>query len=152
SDGHLRRRRRWQERLPRRLLQRRDELGDDPAHQRWGRRPVLRQALSLILTKTSLPEGAMMRCLSRPSSFMALAPLLACANAPTPGLVGGSGGGGSGGGGGGGGNGGGHGGSGGMICEPGSTVSCYTGPAGTLGVGACKGGTQTCNAMGTGYG
>src|SRR5579863_1894004 len=32
-------------------------------------------------------------------------------------------------------------------CVTGS--SCYTGPAGTLGVGACKAGTQTCGAGGT---
>ncbi|HEY6002712.1 MAG TPA: putative metal-binding motif-containing protein [Anaeromyxobacter sp.] len=31
-------------------------------------------------------------------------------------------------------------------CTPGATQSCYRGPAGTLGVGACKAGTQTCVA------
>ncbi len=31
-------------------------------------------------------------------------------------------------------------------CDPGSQQSCYTGPAGTEGVGACVGGTQTCEA------
>jgi hypothetical protein len=38
------------------------------------------------------------------------------------------------------------------MCDPGSTVSCYTGPAGTENVGACKAGLATCNAQGTGYG
>lgn len=38
------------------------------------------------------------------------------------------------------------------ICQPMSTIACYTGPSGTLGVGACQGGTQTCNSAGTGYG
>ncbi len=32
----------------------------------------------------------------------------------------------------------------GCACTPGQTRSCYTGPAGTLGVGACKAGVQTC--------
>jgi hypothetical protein len=40
----------------------------------------------------------------------------------------------------------------GCACVPGSTASCYTGPAGTLGVGACKAGTKTCAADGSGYG
>ncbi len=40
----------------------------------------------------------------------------------------------------------------GCVCMPGSTSSCYTGPAGTLGKGICHGGNATCNAMGTGYG
>jgi hypothetical protein len=31
-------------------------------------------------------------------------------------------------------------------------TSCYTGPTGTLGVGACAAGTQTCNALGTALG
>ncbi|MBK8998931.1 MAG: choice-of-anchor L domain-containing protein [Myxococcales bacterium] len=34
------------------------------------------------------------------------------------------------------------------ACKPGSTQSCYTGPAGTSGVGACKAGQQTCDASG----
>ncbi len=77
------------------------------------------------------------------------AELAACAS-PSPGETGGNGGGGastsspsssSGGGG-----------VGGMICDPGSKIPCYTGPSGTLGVGICKGGEQTCNAQGTGYG
>lgn len=37
-------------------------------------------------------------------------------------------------------------------CTPGETRSCYTGPAGTEGVGPCKGGTQTCDVSGTGWG
>ena len=37
-------------------------------------------------------------------------------------------------------------------CMPGSQRSCYSGPAGTEGVGLCKPGTQACNAEGTGYG
>jgi hypothetical protein len=40
----------------------------------------------------------------------------------------------------------------GCVCVPGSTTSCYGGPAGTQGVGTCRGGTSTCNATGTGYG
>lgn len=40
----------------------------------------------------------------------------------------------------------------GCTCTPNTTGPCYTGPAGTLGVGACKSGTATCNAQGTGYG
>ena len=38
------------------------------------------------------------------------------------------------------------------ACTPGDTQPCYTGPAGTENVGACKGGTQTCNPQGTGWG
>ena len=38
------------------------------------------------------------------------------------------------------------------LCVPGTTVSCYTGPAGTNNVGECSPGTQTCNANGIGYG
>lgn len=37
-------------------------------------------------------------------------------------------------------------------CTPDSTAPCYTGPAGTEGVGACAAGTQTCNADGSDYG
>ncbi|WP_437549561.1 hypothetical protein WME97_03605 [Sorangium sp. So ce367] len=63
--------------------------------------------------------------------------------------VGGGGAGGSGGGGAGGsGSGGGAGGS----CAPGSVLACYTGPVGTVGVGPCATGTQTCRADGLGYG
>ena len=40
----------------------------------------------------------------------------------------------------------------GCTCVPSSTASCYSGPAGTLGVGSCAGGLQTCNALGTGHG
>jgi hypothetical protein len=38
------------------------------------------------------------------------------------------------------------------TCTPGSTSSCYGGPSGTMGVGTCSAGTQTCNDTGTGYG
>jgi len=38
------------------------------------------------------------------------------------------------------------------VCTPGSTLPCYQGATGTLGVGACKAGTQTCLVDGTGYG
>ncbi|MDI1449736.1 hypothetical protein [Polyangium sp. 6x1] len=37
-------------------------------------------------------------------------------------------------------------------CEPNVTEPCYGGPAGTEGVGVCKGGTRTCNAEGTAFG
>ncbi|MEZ4298651.1 MAG: MopE-related protein, partial [Polyangiaceae bacterium] len=37
-------------------------------------------------------------------------------------------------------------------CTPGETAPCYTGPAGTEGVGACAAGVQTCDADGSGYG
>ncbi|APR87236.1 Tryptophan synthase alpha chain [Minicystis rosea] len=40
----------------------------------------------------------------------------------------------------------------GCSCVPNTTASCYSGPAGTIGVGPCQAGTQTCNAQGTGYG
>ena len=40
----------------------------------------------------------------------------------------------------------------GCACVPASTASCYSGPPGTEGVGACTAGTQECDAMGTGYG
>jgi RHS repeat-associated protein len=33
-------------------------------------------------------------------------------------------------------------------CAPGTTRACYAGPAGTAGVGLCRGGTQTCGADG----
>ncbi len=39
-----------------------------------------------------------------------------------------------------------------IVCNPGETLSCYTGPAGTEGVGLCKAGKQTCKANGEGYG
>lgn len=38
------------------------------------------------------------------------------------------------------------------FCTPFSTRTCYTGAAGTSGVGVCKSGTQTCNAAGTAWG
>lgn len=37
-------------------------------------------------------------------------------------------------------------------CEPGSMSACYTGPSGTLGVGLCVGGVQTCAEDGLGFG
>ena len=37
-------------------------------------------------------------------------------------------------------------------CLPGTSLPCYSGPAGTLGVGACVGGTQVCQNSGTSYG
>lgn len=40
----------------------------------------------------------------------------------------------------------------GCPCEPGTPQDCYTGPMGTLGVGACSAGTQTCNDNGMGFG
>ncbi|HYV18901.1 MAG TPA: putative metal-binding motif-containing protein [Verrucomicrobiae bacterium] len=40
---------------------------------------------------------------------------------------------------------------GGAICVPGSYVTCYTGPAGTQGVGTCKAGASACNAAGTAF-
>jgi len=38
------------------------------------------------------------------------------------------------------------------TCMPGESVPCYDGPAGTLGVGRCRGGLATCAADGAGYG
>jgi Cys-rich repeat protein len=38
------------------------------------------------------------------------------------------------------------------ACTPGKTEPCYQGPPGTENVGICKGGTQTCDAAGTGWG
>lgn len=40
----------------------------------------------------------------------------------------------------------------GCVCVPSSTASCYTGPAGTAGIGLCKAGVRTCNPQGTAYG
>jgi hypothetical protein len=37
------------------------------------------------------------------------------------------------------------------LCAPNTTGPCYTGPAGTQGVGVCQAGTGTCNASGTGW-
>jgi hypothetical protein len=48
---------------------------------------------------------------------------------------------------------GGHDGGGGApVCTPGSKRACYSGPAGTNGIGICKAGTTTCKADGSGYG
>jgi Cys-rich repeat protein len=38
------------------------------------------------------------------------------------------------------------------ACTPNETQPCYSGPPGTEGVGACQGGTRTCNGTGTGWG
>lgn len=38
------------------------------------------------------------------------------------------------------------------TCTPGSTLTCYEGPTGTLDVGACKAGVTTCDAQGQSYG
>ncbi|WP_437780842.1 hypothetical protein [Sorangium sp. So ce1097] len=38
------------------------------------------------------------------------------------------------------------------TCVPGSVIACYSGPAGTRGVGSCAAGTQTCRPDGYGYG
>jgi hypothetical protein len=35
-----------------------------------------------------------------------------------------------------------------MVCVPGATIACYSGPAGTEGVGVCKAGTHVCGANG----
>jgi hypothetical protein len=40
----------------------------------------------------------------------------------------------------------------GCVCVPGNIVSCYTGAAGTAGVGICHSGMQSCNPDGLGYG
>lgn len=40
----------------------------------------------------------------------------------------------------------------GCVCVPDSVAPCYSGPAGTAGVGICAAGTKTCNAQGTAYG
>ncbi len=40
----------------------------------------------------------------------------------------------------------------GCACEPGAESPCYSGPAGTAGVGSCKGGTATCLASGDAFG
>lgn len=37
-------------------------------------------------------------------------------------------------------------------CVPGSKESCYSGPAGSQGIGACKAGSKTCLADGSGFG
>jgi hypothetical protein len=38
------------------------------------------------------------------------------------------------------------------VCVPGTVSSCYSGPTGTINVGACKPGTRVCDADGLGYG
>lgn len=38
------------------------------------------------------------------------------------------------------------------VCLPGAQQACYSGPAGTLGVGLCRGGLSSCLADGTGFG
>ncbi|MFP2905191.1 kelch repeat-containing protein [Pyxidicoccus sp. 3LFB2] len=38
------------------------------------------------------------------------------------------------------------------LCEPDTSEPCYTGPAGTQGIGQCLAGTRSCNAEGTGWG
>ena len=38
------------------------------------------------------------------------------------------------------------------VCAAGAIQSCYSGPAGTAGVGSCVAGTQTCLADGSGFG
>jgi hypothetical protein len=40
----------------------------------------------------------------------------------------------------------------GCSCSPNATAPCYSGPQGTEGVGACKAGTQTCDANGLNWG
>ncbi|MEZ4390194.1 MAG: MopE-related protein [Polyangiales bacterium] len=40
----------------------------------------------------------------------------------------------------------------GCLCAPGETRPCYTGPMGTVNVGACRGGTQTCDPTGRSWG
>ena len=41
---------------------------------------------------------------------------------------------------------------GGCACQPGAVQPCYSGPAGTSGVGLCHAGSQTCDAAGHGWG
>src|SRR3954469_13023021 len=38
-----------------------------------------------------------------------------------------------------------------MVCTPGMKEPCYSGPANTPNIGACKAGTKTCLADGTDY-
>jgi hypothetical protein len=38
-----------------------------------------------------------------------------------------------------------------VVCIPGETQSCYSGPGGTEGVGVCQAGTQTCQDDGSGF-
>ncbi len=39
-----------------------------------------------------------------------------------------------------------------LACSPGETMDCYSGPDGTLGVGVCAAGVQTCLGDGSGFG
>ena len=39
-----------------------------------------------------------------------------------------------------------------QVCFPNSQRACYSGPAGTVGVGICKAGSQICNGNGTAWG
>jgi cysteine-rich repeat protein len=39
-----------------------------------------------------------------------------------------------------------------LVCSPGEKKDCYNGPAGTMGQGACKAGSQTCLPTGLGFG
>src|SRR5687767_12395100 len=41
---------------------------------------------------------------------------------------------------------------GGFFCFPGETEPCYTGPVVSEGIGTCRGGERTCDAMGTAFG
>ena len=38
------------------------------------------------------------------------------------------------------------------VCEPGASEPCYTGPAGTEGIGVCQGGTRVCESSGRQWG
>src|SRR4051812_34207139 len=85
-------------------------------------------------------------CATRSPAFLvllALLTVLGCGSSETkipPGSTSGSGGSAGGGAGGG------------AACTPGDTKSCYSGPAGTEGVGVCVGGTTTCAEDGSGFG
>jgi hypothetical protein len=39
-----------------------------------------------------------------------------------------------------------------VVCVPGQTQACYSGPGGTAGVGVCRAGYQICRTDGSGYG
>jgi len=39
-----------------------------------------------------------------------------------------------------------------LVCVPGDTQPCYSGPDGTKDMGVCEAGAQTCNDQGTGFG
>lgn len=91
--------------------------------------------------------GAVICLIAGLAAFQACATGSEVETSASPGATGPGGGGGAGGDGGAGGSAGG-----GTACEPGATEDCYTGPAGTEDVGACKGGTRTCDAKGAGWG